>query len=295
MSPWLTISLAVLFVSTGAALVRLAATPALAVSFHRLAIAALLLAPFAARNAHRSWPVLGPRDAALLLGAGFALALHFATWIASLSYTSIAVSVLLVNTSPLFSLLLTRVFLHERIPRVVRLAIPLALLGAALIAAGDWTGSPGSLFGSLLALAGAAAVAVYEVIGRGLRHTLPLDAYLLGVWVAAAAVLAPIALFSGVPLAGYPPRTWLLLVALAALPTLAGHGLVNKALRSLSAPTVGLFLLGEPVAASVLAFLLFAEVPGRWTLAGAALVLAALIVVMGQRTESEADERYGIR
>jgi drug/metabolite transporter (DMT)-like permease len=289
LSPWLTVSLGVLFVSFGAIFVRLAAAPALAVSFHRVAIAAVLLAPFAIRHARRSWPALGRRDASLLLGAGVALALHFATWIASLSYTSIAVSVLLVNTSPLFSLLLTRLFLRERVPRAVLLAIPLALFGSALIAASDWTGSPRSLRGPLLALAGAATLAAYEVIGRGLRHALPLDAYLLGIWATAAAVLAPMALAAQVPLVAYPARTWLVLVALAAVPTIAGHGLVNAALRHLSAPTVGLFLLGEPVLASLLAFLLFGEMPGGWTLAGAAVVLAALTLVLSGRAPSETD------
>ncbi len=282
MSPWSTISLGVLFVSFGAVFVRLAAAPALAVSFYRVGLAALLIAPLALRAAGRSWPRLGRRDSLLVLGAGVALALHFAAWIASLSFTSIAVSVLLVNTSPLFSLLLTRIFLRETIARVVLVAIPLALFGATFIAFGDWTGSPGSLRGHVLALTGAMTIAAHEVIGRGLRRALPLDAYLLGVWTTAAMALATLALVAGVPLVGYPPRTWLVFLALAAVPTVAGHGLVNKSLRLLPAPTVGLFLLGEPVVASLLAFVLFDEVPGPWTLVGAAIVLAALTLVVGR-------------
>ncbi len=284
LSPWLTLSLAVLFVSFGAVLVRLAAAPALAVAFFRVALASLMLAPFAV--APRTKELAGPRPAARRCScsaAGLALALHFATWIASLSYTSIASSVLLVNTAPLFTLVLSRLFLRERIARVVLLAIPIALLGAALIALGDWSGSPGSLLGNLLALAGAVTVAAYQVIGRGLRDALPLDAYVLGVWATAAAVLAALALALGTPLTGYAPRTWLVLVALALVPTIGGHGLVNRSLRSLPAPTVGLFLLGEPVGASILAFLVFGEVPGPWTFAGGAIVLAALVLVVARR------------
>jgi drug/metabolite transporter (DMT)-like permease len=285
LSPWLTLSLAVLFVSFGAVLVRLAAAPALAVSFFRVALAALLLAPFAAGRAREGWPALDRRRALLLLSAGLALALHFATWIASLSYTSIASSVLLVNTAPLFAVALSRLFLPERAARVVLLALPIALLGAGLIALGDWSGSPGSLRGNLLALAGAATLAAYQVIGRGLRDALPLDAYVLGVWATAAAVLAALALALGTPLTGYAPRTWLVLVALALVPTLGGHGLVNKSLRSLPAPTVGLFLLGEPVGASILAFLVFGEIPGTWTLVGGTIVLGALLLVVARRRD----------
>jgi drug/metabolite transporter (DMT)-like permease len=283
MSPWLTLSVAVLFVSFGAILVRLAAAPPLAVSFYRVALASLLLLPFAGRDARRSWPALAPRRRLLLVAAGLALALHFATWIASLSYTTVASSVLLVNTAPLFAIVLSRVFLHEKPTATVLVAIPVAFAGAALIAYGDWTGSPGSLFGNGLAVAGAVTVALYQVVGRGLRDALPLNAYVLGVWATAALALAALARGFGVPLGGYPARTWLLFLALAVVPTLGGHGLVNKSLRSLPAPTVGLFLLGEPVIASLLAWMLFRETPGPWTLAGGAVVLAALGLVLGRR------------
>jgi drug/metabolite transporter (DMT)-like permease len=283
MSPWLTLSVAVLFVSFGAILVQLAAAPPLAVSFYRVAIASLLLLPFAAPDARRSWPALDRRRRLLVVGAGLALALHFATWIASLSYTTVASSVLLVNTAPLFAIVMSRLFLHEKPSRTVLAAIPIAIVGAGLIAVGDWAGSPGSLLGNALAVAGAVTVALYQVIGRGLRDALPLNAYVLAVWGTAALALAALALAFGVLLGGYPKRTWLVFVALAVVPTIGGHGLVNKSLRSLPAPTVGLFLLGEPVIASLLAWLLFREVPGPWTLAGGAIVLAALGLVLARR------------
>jgi len=282
-SPYLVLSLAVVFVSFGAILVRLADAPALAVSFYRVALASLFLLPFAGGEARRSWPALTTRQRLLLLGAGVALALHFATWIASLSYTSIASSVLLVNTAPVFAVLFSRLFLREPARRSVLVAIPVAMVGAAIIALGDHAASPGSLFGNLLALAGAVTVAIYQVIGRGLRAALPLNAYVLGVWGTAALTLALFAAVAGVPLGGYRLQTWLAFVALALVPTIGGHGLVNRSLRVLSAPTVGLFLLGEPVGASILAWLLFGEVPGPWTLIGGAIVLSALVLVLLKR------------
>jgi drug/metabolite transporter (DMT)-like permease len=282
-SPYLVLSLAVVFVSFGAILVRLADAPALAVSFYRVALASLVLLPFAGGEARRSWPALTTRQRLLLLGAGVALALHFATWIASLSYTSIASSALLVNTAPVFAVLFSRLFLREPARRSVLVAIPAAMVGAALIALGDHAASPGSLFGNLLALAGAVTLAIYQVIGRGLRAALALNAYVLGVWGTAALTLALFAAVGGIPLGGYRLQTWLAFVALALVPTIGGHGLVNRSLRVLSAPTVGLFLLGEPVGASILAWLLFGEVPGPWTLVGGAIVLSALALVLSKR------------
>ena len=282
-SPYLTLALAVLFVSVGAVLVRLAQAPPLAVAFFRVAFASALISPFAIGAARRSWPTLLPRARFTVVLSGVALALHFATWIASLSHTSIASSVLLVNTAPLFAVVFSYLFLHERTPGVVMVAIPLALAGAGLIALGDWTGSPGTLQGSLLALAGAITLAAYHVIGRGLRGSLPLDAYVLAVWSSAALTLALLSLAFRVSLAGYPPRAWLVFLALAVVPTLGGHGLINRSLRSLEAPTVGLFLLGEPLAASLLAWLVFGEVPPPWTVYGGALVLGALALVLLRR------------
>jgi len=276
---YLPLALAVLCISTGSIFVRMADAPPLAVAFYRIFFASALLAPFAAASARRSWPALAPRARGLLLLSGVALGVHFATWIASLSYTSVAASVLLVNTTPLFTLAFSHALLGEGVSRVVLGAMGLALAGAALIAAGDWTQGADSLTGDLLALVGAVTMSLYHVIGRGLRAALPLDAYVLGVWATAAVTLAVTCLAARVGLAGYPPRTYLFLLALAVVPTLGGHGLVNRSLRRLPAPTVGLFLLGEPVGATILAYLFFREVPGAWTLAGGAVVLASLVLL----------------
>jgi len=286
-SPYLALALAVLCISTGSILVRMASAPPLAVAFYRIFFASLLLAPFAVRTARRSWPSLAPRARALLLASGVALGVHFATWIASLSFTSVAASVLLVNTTPLFTLGFSRAFLGEGVAPPVIAAMGLALTGAALIAVGDWAQGANSLTGDLLAVAGAVTMSLYHVIGRGLRAALPLDAYVLIVWSTAAATLAALAFAARVSLAGYPPRTYALLIALAVVPTLGGHGLVNRALRLLPAPTVGLFLLGEPLGATILAYLLFHEVPSAWTLAGGAVVLAALAMVVIYSRPSE--------
>ena len=273
--------LAVLCVSVGSIFVRLAAAPALAVAFNRIFLASAVVAPFAAPSLARAWPVLTARRRLILLASGVSLGVHFATWIASLSYTTVAASVLLVNTAPLFTLFFSWWFLGERASKAVLIAMAVALTGAALIAAGDWgDGGAASLKGDALAVAGAVTMSLYHVIGRGLRDALPLPAYVLGVWSTAAATLAVLAATARVPVFGYPPRTFALFLALAVVPTVVGHGLVNRSLRHIPAPTVGLFLLGEPIAASILAYAVFGENPGALTIAGGVLVLAALALVV---------------
>jgi len=272
--------LAVACVSVGSIFVRLAHAPALAVAFNRIFLASVVVGPFATPSLVRAWPALSARRRLILVASGISLGVHFATWIASLSYTSVAASVLLVNTAPLFTLFFSWWFLGERASRAVLIAMAIALTGAALIAAGDWDGGAASLTGDALALAGAVTLSLYHVIGRGLRDALPLSAYVLGVWGTAAATLAVLAATARVPVFGYAPRTFALFLALAVVPTVIGHGLVNRSLRHIPAPTVGLFLLGEPIAASVLAYAVFGETPSRLTIAGGVLVLAALALVV---------------
>jgi drug/metabolite transporter (DMT)-like permease len=281
-SPYAVLGLAVLCISFGSILVRLAGAPALAVSLYRIGLAAVFLFPVAARPARAAWPTLPARQRAALLASGVALALHFATWITSLEHTSIASSVLLVNTAPIFAVAFAWLFLREKASGIVLAGIALALSGAVLIAAGDWTSAPRSLTGSLLAVAGAVTLAAYHVVGRGLRESLPLTAYVFLVWSVAAAVLLLLCLAMGVPLLGFGPRTWACFLGLALVPTLAGHGLVNRSLRFLPAPTVGLFMLGEPIGASLLGYLFFGEVPGTAALAGGLLVLGALALVLAR-------------
>ncbi|HET8643851.1 MAG TPA: DMT family transporter [Vicinamibacteria bacterium] len=277
---YLSLGAAVACISVGSILVRLAQAPALATAFYRVGLATLLVATFAVPALWRSAPGLSRGQLLALSGSGVALGVHFATWIASLSFTSVAASVLLVNTAPLFTLALARVVLGETVSGAVVAAMALALVGALLIAVGDW--DAGSLKGDALAVAGAVTLSLYHVAGRGLREALPLRAYILGVWGTAALTIGAFALVASVPFTGYAPRTVLLFVALAVVPTLLGHGLVNRSLRRLPAPTVGLFMLGEPVAAGLLAYAIFGERPGGWALAGGAVILAALAVVAAE-------------
>jgi drug/metabolite transporter (DMT)-like permease len=253
----------------------------LAIAFYRVALAAAIMLPFGAAHLAAAMRTLPRRDLLLTVAAGCALALHFATWIASLDYTSVAASVLLVNTTPLFSAIGAALHLRERPPRSLKMALPLALLGALVIAWGDGlAGGTRPLLGDALAVCGALSLAVHHVLGRGLRTALPLSAYVLAVWTLAALGLWTLARALGTPLGGFPTRTWLVFGALALVPTVAGHGLINRALRVLDAPTVGLFLLGEPLGATLLVWLFMGEVPSPTTALGGLLVLAALAWVV---------------
>ena len=276
---------AILAMSWAAPLIRLSGAPPLAVAAWRLTFASLLLAPAFAWRGRTEWSRLpgGGRGMAVL--AGGLLALHFASWITSLRLTSIAASAVLVSLSPVFAWGFSRVFLHERPGRRQAAGIVVAVAGAVVIALGDWrTAGHGALVGDLLAVAGAACGGAYFVIGRRLRADLGLVAYIAPVYAVAAAVLLAWGGLRSQAFVAYPARDWAIFAALAVGPMLLGHGGLNYALRYLPAYTVNVAALGEPVGATLIAWLLpaIAEPPGASAVAGGALALAGIALALAR-------------
>jgi drug/metabolite transporter (DMT)-like permease len=271
--------------SWGGPLVRYATAPSLAVAAWRVAFSVLFIAVIVvARDRGRAIRSLSGRDWAMAATAGCFLAAHFWSWIASLSYTTVASSVVLVSTQPVFVALLSVAMLKERPSARQWAGIGVAVGGAAVIGWGDFAGGPEPLLGDLLAVAGAVFVSIYYVIGRSVRQRLDLWSYIAVVYgVAAAVLLGGAALHPDVAVTGYPGTDWLVFLALAAGPMMIGHTGVNYALRYLPAYVANLALLGEPIGATLLAWWLpgIRERPSMQLLAGGALIL--LGIGMGMR------------
>jgi drug/metabolite transporter (DMT)-like permease len=285
--PGLVLVAAVLAMSWGGPLVRYATAPPLAVAAWRVTFSVLFIAVVVlARDRGRAIRALSGRDWALAVTAGVFLAAHFWSWIASLSYTTVASSVVLVSTQPVFVAMLSVALLKEAPSRRQWLGIGVAVGGAAVIGWGDFAGGPEPLLGDLLAVAGAVFVSVYYVIGRGVRQRLDLWSYIAVVYgVAAIVLLGGAALHPGVTVAGYPGTDWLVFLALAAGPMMIGHTGVNYALRYLPAYVANLALLGEPIGATLLAWWLpgIRERPSMQLVLGGALVLAGIGLGVARR------------
>jgi drug/metabolite transporter (DMT)-like permease len=206
------------------------------------------------------------------------LAVHFAAWITSLALTSVAASVVLVTTSPLFVGLIAHLFLKEPISRPLALGMLLALVGSVIIGVDDVEVGTHRLTGDLLALVGALAAAGYFLVGRRLRAGLSLLGYVFPVYGTAALVLMVVALIAGVPLMGYAPSTWGWLLLLALIPQIVGHSSLNWALRHLPVTYVSLSVLGEPIGSTLLAWWVLNERPALASVVGGSLILAGLVV-----------------
>ncbi len=292
--PGVVLFVAVLAVCWASPLVRLTTASALAISAWRLIFSSAFIWGLLVVRRELGTLRLRRGEWGLAIASGLLLAAHFWSWIASLSLTSVASSVVLVNTQPIIVGVLSVIALAERPTRVQWAGILVAVTGAVIIGWGDFSRGRSPIVGDLLAIAGAFFVSGYYVIGRRLRQRLPLWSYTGVVYGIAALALAIAVLASpGVPVVHYPARDWLIFLALAAGPMMLGHTGVNYALRFIPAYVANVALLGEPVGATLIAWLLPAirETPPRQTLVGGALILAG--IALGMRYGSGA-RRGGI-
>jgi len=286
MSPLVVLIVAVLATTYAGPIVRLAAAPALAIAFWRLTLVLPVTGGLAVRERRGAWDV-GRVELGLMALGGLLLAAHFWTWIASLRFTTVASSVVLVSLKPIFVWALAALWLHEHPSRREAWGIGVAVLGATLIGIGDARLSLGALGGDLLALAGALTGAGYYVIGRRVRATVDVWTYATVVYAVAATLLAAVALLRGVPLIGFAGRDWAVFGALAGGPMLVGHTGMNYALKHFRATTVNVAALGEPVGATVIAWLALHEVPPLLALIGGAVVVAGIGLTLTSRSTEQ--------
>jgi drug/metabolite transporter (DMT)-like permease len=294
--PAIVMLVAVAAMSWAGPLVKFATAPAQVVSAWRLVFSVGFIAAVLIVRRTPPWRIRLTRVEWLLAaGAGVMLAAHFWAWIASLRYTTVASSVVLVSMQPIFVAALSGVLLHERATLVQWAGILIACAGAVVIGVGDATVqgtlSRSALFGDALALLGAGFVSCYYVIGRRLRQKLDLWVYIAVVYGMAALVLVGVvAVDPQAGLTGYPGSDWLIFAALAAGPMMLGHTGINYALRYVPAYVANIAILGEPVGATLIAWLLpqLREVPSLATLAGALLIGTGILLGARRRPSQTA-------
>ena len=308
--PYIILIAGVFVAATSSILVRFAQSegaPSMVIAAWRLLFAVMLLGPLAWRNSRYEIRRLPRTDLFWGLGAGVLLALHLATWVASLEYTSVASSAALVTTNPLWVALVVRFIFGERLPRNTILGLIAGFSGSLMIAFSDGgilvLGSSGlefnpqnllvpvdnadtALFGDTLAIIGAITVAGYLLVGRSLRRRLSNTAYVGLVYAAAMVVVVAVTMISGYSMFGYSWTTFLWMFLLAMGPQLMGHTAFNWALAHLSATFVALTVLGEPIGSAILAYFILGETFAPLQLLGFILLMVgiALGVLGEQRT-----------
>ena len=291
--PVVATALGILFVSTASIFIRFAQSEAssIVIAAGRLLIASLVLVPIALTRFREH---LGGLTRGEWLKAGLSglfLALHFGTWITSLEYTSVASSVVLVTTTPLWVALLSPLILRESIRRAVVIGLIISMVGGGIVGLGNACNlsqgelvcqeqvfSGGGMLGNFLALFGAWMAAGYMLMGRQLRKKLNTVSYTAVVYGIAAVLLLIVVLIQAEPVFSYSGETYLWLLALGIFPQLLGHSLFNWSLKYISAAYVSLTLLGEPIGTILLALMFLQESPTLLEGVGAGLILVGIVI-----------------
>ncbi|MHA1911245.1 MAG: DMT family transporter [Candidatus Kariarchaeaceae archaeon] len=289
----LAIFVGIITVSTAAVLFKLTDASPTITAFWRLFFATIILSLFSIISGNRAqnikeWKGLG-KSWFLVLLSGLALSIHFVSWFTSLELTSVAASVVLVDSSPLIVLFLTYFFLKETISQAQLVGILIALIGAFIIGWGDFQGD--NLVGDLLALLGALAVAIYFTIGRHLRQHLNIYSYVIPVYGSCAFFLMIGALLMQESFFDYTNEQWGYFLALAILPSVLGHTMFNYAIKELPASVVSTATLGEPVGAALLAYFFLTEIPSSYDFIGGLIILGGILITIWQpkKREKKAD------
>ncbi|HAF61085.1 MAG TPA: EamA family transporter [Anaerolineaceae bacterium] len=282
----------ILAVSTASIFIRNAqiTLPSTVIAAGRLAFATIILAPFSAKKAIRDYSELDRSKKIRIMLAGVFLGIHFLVWIRSLEMTSIASSVILVTTTPIWVALLSPLLLKEKVARGVAVGLIVAMLGIVILFWGPSSDSgqqlsTQSLSGNLLALCGAWMAAAYTMIGRDVRNAIPLRSYVFMVYGIAAvvAILFSIPDLQTIQEFSMEGLFWVLLLAL--IPQVIGHTLFNRAVRQMPVVYASIALLGEPIGSIILAWLFLAEKPGPFDLAGGIFVIVGILLAFLDKRE----------
>lgn len=279
----------VVAVSFAAIFIRMSTAPPLIISFYRMFFSSVLIFTFVSFRGDIGAELrkLTRKDLLLLIIAGLFLSFHFAFWVTSLSYTSVASSVVLVTTQPLFIVLIESTFLDKKPSKKFLVGLVVAAAGSFLIGLGDFHTAEFGLIGDVFALLGAVMAAGYFLIGGEVRGRIKLLPYILIVYGFSSVFLLGFCLVAGLPLFGYSGYNFSLFLLLALIPTLIGHTSFNWLLNEVKASMVGVTILGEPIGASLLAIVFFEEYPSYWVIAGGSFVLLSIYFLWRQKQLKE--------
>lgn len=280
---WL--GIAVLFISSSGPIIAAIVAPALAIAFWRCFLGSVATAPWVVARRLAELQALSRRELVLIGATGGLLGLHFATWIPSLRFTTVASSTALVATQPVWAALIARAR-GAVIPGTAWIGIGISLIGVLVLTGIDVSVDPRHLVGDLLALAGAVLAAAYVSVGEVARRTVSTPTLTTGLYGVAAFLLLVMCLVGGQPIVGFSAVDWALIVALTVGAQLLGHTVITKVLATTSATVVSLAILFEMPGATVIAAVALGQVPPWGLVPAVALMFVGIVLVIrsGSRT-----------
>ena len=276
----------VFFTSLSSIIIRMSQAPSFVISFYRMLFTVLILLIPVMIKERKTIKNISKKDFILCVLSGAFLALHFASWIASINMTTISNSTILVSCSPIFVSLANFFILKEKFTRKIFIGISMSLIGTIIIAIGSTGGSTSSMMtGNILAFMGAIFVAGYLVIGGIVRKNVSAGAYVFIVYSVSVIVLFFMCIITDTPIYPYSPKEFLLFLALAVFCSILGHTVYNYLMKYISATLISISTLCEPIFASILALIIYKEVPSIYTLIGGTIIMSGVFYyIVSQNT-----------
>ena len=286
---FLAIAIAMVSISFASIFTKWSDSPPFIIAGYRLALTCAMLLPvMVLTGGFSELKSFNRKEILLILLSGVALAFHFGLWITSLTLTLVATSVILVTSHPIFVAGVSHFVLKERVKKMAAVGIAVAFSGVVLISISDYSVGGGRLLGDLLAFIGGICAGIYFLSGRVARKSIALTPYAFSVYGLSALLLLVSAAILGNRVVVTSTHELTLFLLMAIIPTIGGHTMFNYALKKLPAHIVATGVLGEPVGASILAYLLLPqEVPGLWIIVGGVLVVGGLYVVLSRGVQSK--------
>jgi drug/metabolite transporter (DMT)-like permease len=277
----LIVLLGTFFTSLSSILIRSSQAPPIAISFYRMLFSVMLLFLPVMMKERQSVKSITKKELSLCILSGIFLSLHLASWIASIDMTTIANSTVLVTCSPIFVVIANYFILKEKLSRKMTAGIAISLAGSAIIALGTkGGGNSNAVLGNTLAFLGAIFVAGYLVIGGIVRRTVSAGTYVFLVYLSSAVVLLILCVLTGTPIYPYSAREFAIFALLAFFCTILGHTVYNYMMKYVSATFISVSTLCEPIFASMMALVIYSEVPSLFTIIGGIIILSGIIYFM---------------
>jgi drug/metabolite transporter (DMT)-like permease len=273
------LGVAVVFISLSGPMIAATAAPVLAIAFWRCLIGSGITGVWVIARRWSSLGALTRREIRLTVIAGVFLGLHFATWIPSLTLTTIAASTALVATQPIWAALIARA-MGVRISSRVWIGIAIAFSGVIVLTGVDLSVDPAHLWGDALALVGAVFSAAYVSVAERVRKTVDTSTMTFVLYAVSAVTILPLVFIFGQQLVGFDAQAWALILAVTLGAQLLGHSMMTRVLSSTSATVVSLAILFEMPGATLVAAIWLGQVPPLALLPAAALILAGLVIVI---------------
>ena len=274
---WL--GVAVLFISSSGPIIAATVAPAMAIAFWRCFLGSAATAPWVLFRKRAEVLRMTRREWWLVSASGLLLGAHFATWIPSLRFTTVASSTALVATQPVWAALIAR-RRGAHIPRSAWIGIAISLVGVLILTGIDVSVDPRHLIGDGLALAGGILAAAYVTVSESARRTVSTATLTTGLYATSAVFLLALCLVGRQPLFGYSAEAWALIISLTVGAQLLGHTLINKVLSTTSATIVSLAILLEMPGATIIAAVTLGQVPSAGIIPAVALMFAGIVLVI---------------